>query len=591
MWKLKNRHNNKGFTVVEAVITMGIIATLSGIGVVALSKITATNQQTQCISNLRMISQGLQFYHNDFRTFPDDGYPYDKIKDPSPLSTDLAIYVPAKSIFVCPEDEDTTSISDFASYDPYYVARPGSYQSEELVIGCPRHSNASSSTSLFSMGSTERTNIDTVLANGQEIAPDGTTAQRTISGDGNVMTFADESTVTIDQPQAGYGVFLIQSVRLADGTLYSIVRVQDDGTIDVSVTPGSKFEIVTPSAVVGVRGTKFDVVTTNGGYTTDVNLTEGTVILMDSVTGETTTLTEGGITTASAAVNMHSHPHWHADATYHDHDHPTLNLAHHGNPALAMKLASGTGSGGGTDADADGDGYDTSTDCNDNDPDINPGMTEIPNNGIDDDCNYLTADNAGDQALIDYINDPANTDSDVANTLHAASPLSDAVLLAMINRDPLLPSNSNSWVLNVDKKDQSNIPLSDTVLIAAINKTGLLDNYLFTLQKSSPLSDNVLNTAINTSNTIMASTDYETLLTDLSPLSEGVLDTMINKASLMTSNEYSNVLIASSDPDPLPTTILDQICNDEKPTCIDNPNGMDAGDRQAVFDANSYTCP
>jgi hypothetical protein len=288
---------------------------------------------------------------------------------------------------------------------------------------------------------------------------------------------------------------------------------------------------------------------------------------------------------------MHEHPHWHANGTYVSDSHPSLNLAHHGNPALAMKLASAAGGGGGG-TDNDGDGYDTSTDCDDNDPDVNPGMTEILGNSIDDDCNYLTADNAGDQALIDIINDTINyTDSDVANTLHAASPLSDAVLLAMINRDPMLPSNSNSWVLNVDKKDQSNIPLSDTVLIAAINKTGLLDNYLFTLQKSSPLSDNVLNTAINTSNTIMASTDYETLLTDLSPLSEGVLDTMINKASLMTSNEYSNVLIASSDPDPLPTTILDQICNDEKPTCIDNPNGMDAGDRQTVLDANSYTCP
>ncbi len=61
MWKLKKLHNNKGFTIVELVITMGIMATLSGVGVVGLSKITAKNRQTQCINNLREISQGLQF--------------------------------------------------------------------------------------------------------------------------------------------------------------------------------------------------------------------------------------------------------------------------------------------------------------------------------------------------------------------------------------------------------------------------------------------------------------------------------------------------------------------------------------------------
>ncbi len=285
----------RGFTLIELIVTISIVAILAGIGTVTVGKMMATSRQTTCIKNLRSISQGLQLYYNDFRVFPDDGYP-DDAKDPLPLSSELIGYIKDKSIFVCPADKDNTSTNNFASYDPYYIPRKVSYGSDELVIGCPRHRGVENSTSLFSTGSTEITKIGTVLANGQEIPPDGTTAQRTISNVGDEMNFDDESTVTVTSVSgASYGCFLIQSTRLSDGTLYSIVKVQDDGIIDVNISPGSKFEIVTPSAIVGVRGTQFTVQTTNLGFTTKIVLTTGTVILMDRLTGGTTTLTEGGL--------------------------------------------------------------------------------------------------------------------------------------------------------------------------------------------------------------------------------------------------------------------------------------------------------
>ncbi len=42
--------------------------------------------------------------------------------------------------------------------------------------------------------------------------------------------------------------------------------------------------------------------------------------------------------------------------------------------------------------DEDDDGYPATEDCDDTDPEVNPGMPEIPGNGIDDDCNPATPD-------------------------------------------------------------------------------------------------------------------------------------------------------------------------------------------------------
>jgi prepilin-type N-terminal cleavage/methylation domain-containing protein len=389
--------DKKGFSLIEIVITMTIVAILGGIATVAILKERTAFHQTACMSNLRQISQGMQIYYNENGKFPKDGYPDDG-NDPLPLSTELANYVPEKRVFICPEDNDPVTTANSASYDPYYVARKDPYDVDKLLIGCPHHRDAKKATNLLGAGATTITNIDTVLVNGQEIPPDGTSAERNINNVNDEMTFSDGSSVKILNSQAGYGTYLVQSVRLADGTLYSIIRVEDEGTIDVQVTSGSKFEVVTPSAILGVRGTRFTVETVNANNTTIVTIITGTVVVLDRTTGKEIELSIGGTTTVTIDDLD--------DGVDNDGDGytGTQGDCDDGNPIVHPGAGEILDNGidddcnpvtvdSSLDIDNDGDGFtENMGDCDDANPSVNPGMAEIPGNGIDDDCNPATAD-------------------------------------------------------------------------------------------------------------------------------------------------------------------------------------------------------
>jgi len=251
-----HRQRERGFSIIEVLVALAIAAILMSMSYSALSKGKTVSKETTCLNNLKHIAVALNLYYNRYSAYP-----------PEDLRDRLIDYAGGNpSVFICPVDEDPCG----DSYSRFYIAR-AELGSQGYICGCPRHVGESSAITLFSSASTHVLEGRKIRWNGQLVDAGATVGS-------GVLTFEDGSNVAIP---SGMMVRLIQSFRTHDGRFYSLIGVDinEQGVLDIEVTPGSRFEVITPAAIAGVQGTRFKLNTFVQGdqYCVKVDVTEGTV--------------------------------------------------------------------------------------------------------------------------------------------------------------------------------------------------------------------------------------------------------------------------------------------------------------------------
>ncbi len=379
---------NRGFSLTEMLVSIAVAGLVASLSMATISKARSTLRATQCLNNQRQISHGLQMFYNAHRTFPSDS-------PSASLRVSLAPYVGQDpSIFHCPLDMSGSP----DSYQPYYVRRQGADGEPLFALGCPRHRSANCVTSLFGDSSAAQLRPGKILVGGQPVSPADTIGAGAITS-GSVQ-FADASQVRVTSATSDFKLSVVESFHLADGTLYTIVRVRGDGSIQCTVTPGSKFEVVTPSAVCGVRGTIFTVTVSNNGTQTTVQVSRGHVWLRDKLRGRTRELGVGQSATVQYSPTNCIHCVRHCHAGRHCNECP-LNPQY----AAAMTTLFGSSCSYGESPAPPGDdgvGYDPIND--------DPGEDLTPPQGDDDDGDDDEHPGPGDDGNNGHGNDPGGND-------------------------------------------------------------------------------------------------------------------------------------------------------------------------------------
>jgi prepilin-type N-terminal cleavage/methylation domain-containing protein/prepilin-type processing-associated H-X9-DG protein len=97
---------NRGFSLMEMLVVLAVIATLAGIGIPLGRSILASSREAACLNQLRSLGAALESYLQDHnQILPDLAMGRSSKSDESPvLETVLLSYVETPDAFKCPQD-------------------------------------------------------------------------------------------------------------------------------------------------------------------------------------------------------------------------------------------------------------------------------------------------------------------------------------------------------------------------------------------------------------------------------------------------------------------------------------------------------
>ena len=106
-----------GFTLVELLVVIGIIAILAGLAYPVYQRVTQNGKAVACTSNLRQLGVGLNAYLNDHEmTMPALNDRESTQTDVPAIDNTLNTYVTSPAVFACPADNKDFAARTGTSY-------------------------------------------------------------------------------------------------------------------------------------------------------------------------------------------------------------------------------------------------------------------------------------------------------------------------------------------------------------------------------------------------------------------------------------------------------------------------------------------
>ena len=275
------RSSRQGFTLLQILLVMAVIALLSAFLFSAFGTSRATAQRAKCDVQIKAITMALDAFRQDNAAYP---------KSLSNLVDKK--YLTDVSLLKCPDDPRPNG-----SYNDYYITRAARDSGELPILVCPICATESGqaiqgfkgrytkhfATRPAKLTAATSTTIERPGKNpisgriGMELR--GGDIIRTESGGQAIVRFIDGSESELG---GNSEITVLQSFISghARAPLYTLIK-QTAGDVHYRVNHGSKFDVSTPTATAGALGTAFRIQEDSDGVWW-LKVTESKVLVSDS---------------------------------------------------------------------------------------------------------------------------------------------------------------------------------------------------------------------------------------------------------------------------------------------------------------------